>query len=122
MGMPVNFNPNQTQNKGRLKEDCVVFSALVEMTPKYLSFYANEETGTTANDMVCSTLRDKYLSRWEQHVIREGAGQAAKVRPLQRFNWSKAGLQNPWWQVDNLKKKLKKKTKNLSCLKSDLIV
>lgn len=95
MGMPVNFNPNQTQNKGRLKEDCVVFSALVEMTSKYLSFYANEETGTTANDMVCSTLRDKYLSRWEQHVIREGAGQAAKVRPLQRFNWSKAGLQNP---------------------------
>lgn len=63
------------------------------MTPKYLSFFfANEETGTTANDRVCSTLPDKYLSRWEQHVIREGAGQAAKVRLLQRFNWSKAGL------------------------------
>lgn len=93
MGMPVNINPNQTQNKGRLKEDCVVFSALVEMTPKYLSFFfANEETGTTANDRVCSTLPDKYLSRWEQHVIREGAGQAAKVRLLKRFNWSKAGL------------------------------
>lgn len=62
-----------------------------EMGPKISLFFSDEESGTSANDMACPTLPDKYLFRWERHVRREGAGQAAKSDFCEGFNWSKAG-------------------------------